>query len=272
MPNGSSLAAGAAPQPSLSLFGTVGVPLTVVAAIAVLLIGVLALRSRQKKKARAAAAARLAAARTEVVSMPELRGAAKPAAEQTAHRTPPALQTRKVDPARRFAEPRTEVRRTQDVAWPSTGEWRAVTAPASNGANGTNGTDSRQIAARLGGATPERPVRRNSAQRTEMMPQRNGATRVNGGNGATRVNGAGDPNLATRLNGAVERGEATPVNGAARARPGEQNGQPRVAQQRNGNGQRVPRPATVPQRGPQPTNGHEPAQDPGWPAEPDWPN
>ncbi len=138
MPNGSSLAAGAAQQPSLSLFGTVGMPLTVVAAIAVVLIAILAVRSRQKRKARAAAAARLAAAKTEVVSMAGLRGAATSGAQSAAHRTPPAMQTRKVDPARRFAEPRTETtRRGQDVAWPSTGEWRAVTAqPTGNGTKG----------------------------------------------------------------------------------------------------------------------------------------
>jgi hypothetical protein len=256
------------------MFGTVGVPLTIVAGLAVVAIAILAVRSRQKKKARAAAAARLSAARTEQVSMAELRGSQRPKAESTVRRTPPPMETRKVDPARRFAEPRTETRRDQEFAWPSTGEWRAVAEPAANGTNGTNGNndaDSRRIAARLGGPpeqTPTRvngaaprprtaPARTNGVQRTEVLPQR--APQPNGTTQRPAPNGNGRP-AANGTNGASERYE-----------------QARMAQQRAAaapqrNGQRVQRPATVPQRGPQPPQDHEAAQEPGWPAEPDWPN
>lgn len=348
MPNGSSLAAGA-PQPSLSLFGTVGVPITIAAAVAVVLIGILAVRSRQKKKARAAAAARLAAAQTVQVSMAELREeskSARPSSEPAPRRTPPATETRKVSPARRFAEPRSEPRR--DHAWPSTGEWRAVAEPAANGTNGDSDPDSGRIAARLGG-----PPGRNGAVRTNGTPAERtrvtGAapTRTNGApaernNGATRANGvpAERNGAAARANGVpAERNGATPTNGApaerngairtngvpaerngaaSRGVPAERNGAvPRTngapadhparvngtsvngtsatringpartsgtdAQQRNGApaqraverplrpSQRLPRQATVPQRGPQPVNEGENRQEPGWPAEPDWP-
>jgi hypothetical protein len=279
MSNGSSLAAGAIQQPSLSMFGTVGVPITIVAAVGVVLIGILAVRSRQKKKARAAAAARLAAAQTVQVSMAELRDSERPrtSVESSVRRTPPATETRKVSPARRFAEPRAEAR-SEPAAWPSTGEWRAVTAQPQ--VNGANGADSQRIAARLNGAAPARD---GSATRVNGAPaERNGTpTRVNGtattranGTGATRVNGTSLP-----VNGTPRRDPATPRNGAAPPNGAQRS---EVVPQRNGapaqptgeqrTGQRIPRPATVPQRGPRPTNGHEVAQDPGWPAEPDWPS
>lgn len=58
------------PQTSMSTFGNVGLPLTVLAAIGLLLIGLLYLRREKAKKARAAAAARVASAETVRVALP----------------------------------------------------------------------------------------------------------------------------------------------------------------------------------------------------------
>jgi D-alanyl-D-alanine carboxypeptidase (penicillin-binding protein 5/6) len=58
------------PQTSMSTFGNVGLPLTVLAAIVLVLIGFLYLRREKAKKARAAAAARVASAETVRVALP----------------------------------------------------------------------------------------------------------------------------------------------------------------------------------------------------------
>jgi hypothetical protein len=67
------------PTTSMTTFGNVGLPLTILAAVALVLIGVLYLRRQKAKKARAAAAARVAAAETVRVALPaDLATATKP--------------------------------------------------------------------------------------------------------------------------------------------------------------------------------------------------
>lgn len=61
-----------APQGPLSAFGNVGLPLTILAALAAIMIGLMYLRRQQAKKARAAAAARVASAETVRVALPNL--------------------------------------------------------------------------------------------------------------------------------------------------------------------------------------------------------
>jgi hypothetical protein len=62
------------PQTSMSAFGNVGLPLTILAALAVALIAMLYLKRQRAKKARAVAAARVASAETVRVPIPvELR-------------------------------------------------------------------------------------------------------------------------------------------------------------------------------------------------------
>lgn len=63
------------PQSTMSAFGNVGLPLTILAALALVLIGLLYLRRQKAKKERAAAAARTASAETVRVAMPRNLGA-----------------------------------------------------------------------------------------------------------------------------------------------------------------------------------------------------
>jgi D-alanyl-D-alanine carboxypeptidase len=59
-----------APQGSMSTFGNVGLPLTILAAVGLVLIGLLYLKRQKAKKARAVAAARVASAETIRVALP----------------------------------------------------------------------------------------------------------------------------------------------------------------------------------------------------------
>ena len=59
-----------APQGPLSAFGNVGLPLTILAVLAVILIGLMYMRRQKAKKVRAAAAARVASAETVRVALP----------------------------------------------------------------------------------------------------------------------------------------------------------------------------------------------------------
>jgi D-alanyl-D-alanine carboxypeptidase len=58
------------PQSSISAFGNVGLPLTVLAGVAIVLIGMLYLKRQKAKRARAVAAARVASAETVRVALP----------------------------------------------------------------------------------------------------------------------------------------------------------------------------------------------------------
>jgi D-alanyl-D-alanine carboxypeptidase (penicillin-binding protein 5/6) len=69
------------PTTTMSTFGNVGLPLTILAALALVLIGILYMRRQKAKKARAAAAARVAQAETVRVALPaDLTGRTKPKA------------------------------------------------------------------------------------------------------------------------------------------------------------------------------------------------
>ncbi|HVV23353.1 MAG TPA: peptidase M15 [Pseudonocardiaceae bacterium] len=69
----------AVPTTSMTTFGNVGLPLTILAAIALVLIGLLYLRRQKARKARAAAAARVASAETVRVAVPpDLAARARP--------------------------------------------------------------------------------------------------------------------------------------------------------------------------------------------------
>jgi len=58
------------PQGSISAFGNVGLPLTILAGVALVLIGMLYLKRQKAKRARAMAAARAASAETIRVALP----------------------------------------------------------------------------------------------------------------------------------------------------------------------------------------------------------
>ncbi|HEX5118333.1 MAG TPA: serine hydrolase [Pseudonocardiaceae bacterium] len=94
------------PQGQLSAFGNVGLPLTLLAALAVVLIGLLYLKRQRAKKARAAAAARVASAETVRVALPPDLGRTtrtrRPGAEHTtngATRAMPGATQRQRPPA-----------------------------------------------------------------------------------------------------------------------------------------------------------------------------
>jgi D-alanyl-D-alanine carboxypeptidase (penicillin-binding protein 5/6) len=82
------------PQPTMTAFGNVGLPLTILAVLALVLIGLLYLRRQKARKERAAAAARVAAAETVRVKVPpELRGRQRSASEATTRSLPRTAPT-----------------------------------------------------------------------------------------------------------------------------------------------------------------------------------
>jgi D-alanyl-D-alanine carboxypeptidase (penicillin-binding protein 5/6) len=73
------------PTTSMSTFGNVGLPLTILAAIGLVVIGLMYMRRQKARKARAAAAARVASAETVRVAVPpDLAALAKPARDDDA--------------------------------------------------------------------------------------------------------------------------------------------------------------------------------------------
>lgn len=85
------------PQSTMSAFGNVGLPLTILAALALLLIGLLYMRRQKAKKERAAAAARVASAETVRVALPRdlagPRSTADDDATQAFRQRPPTAPT-----------------------------------------------------------------------------------------------------------------------------------------------------------------------------------
>lgn len=77
------------PQGQLSTFGNVGLPLTILAALAVVLIGFMYLRRQKAKKERAAAAARVAAAETVRVQVPPELRSRRPSGDDAMTRSMP---------------------------------------------------------------------------------------------------------------------------------------------------------------------------------------
>lgn len=294
MPEGSLLAAVAKPQATLSLFGSIGLPLTIVAGVAVVAILVLALRGRRAKKARAAASARQAAAQTVRAELPVARAGGprtqqlRPTGPQRSLAAADAEQTT-VIPRERPAGRRPVPAQEAD-GWP-TSSGAALTAAVTNGAtvrngasvsNGalaTNGVPARNVAptrnglpatngaaARNGLPVPSGPAARNGTPTTNGAPVRNGApTR----NGLPATNGAATRNGVPVANGAATRNDVPASNGGT-VRNGASNG----TSARN-LPPRAPRPAAVPQRTALPSVDDReapPLQDPGWPSEPDWPS
>jgi len=136
------------PQTSLSTFGNVGLPLTILAVLAMGVISMMYLRRQRAKKARAVAAARVATAETVRVPIPvELRqrwaarnntmNGSQPTQAMPNTAPPPAARQRPVNgrPATRRAvpgTPRTGVPRppatprpatTPNPEWPTGPEW-----------------------------------------------------------------------------------------------------------------------------------------------------
>lgn len=82
------------PQPAMTAFGNVGLPLTILAILALVLIGLLYLRRQKARKERAAAAARIASAETVRVTVPpDLRGRQRSASEATTRSLPHTAPT-----------------------------------------------------------------------------------------------------------------------------------------------------------------------------------
>jgi D-alanyl-D-alanine carboxypeptidase (penicillin-binding protein 5/6) len=85
------------PQGAMTAFGNVGLPLTLLAAVAVVLIGLLFLRRQRAKKVRAVAAAKVAAAETVRVALPPDLGRTtrtpRPAVDGATHTMPPTAPT-----------------------------------------------------------------------------------------------------------------------------------------------------------------------------------
>ncbi len=123
------------PQTSLSTFGNVGLPLTILAALAVALIGMLYLKRQRAKKARAVAAARVASAETVRVPIPvELRArwnARNGAMNGAAQAMPPQAVRQQVNghpPTRRaptpgVPRPQAAQRPATTPEWPTGPEW-----------------------------------------------------------------------------------------------------------------------------------------------------
>jgi D-alanyl-D-alanine carboxypeptidase len=86
------------PQNTVSAFGNVGLPLTILAAVAVVLIGLLYLKRQRAKKARAVAAARAAAAETVRVPFPPELRARRPVDAQATRSMPKTGPTQTARP------------------------------------------------------------------------------------------------------------------------------------------------------------------------------
>jgi D-alanyl-D-alanine carboxypeptidase (penicillin-binding protein 5/6) len=111
------------PQDSMSTFGNVGLPLTILAAIALALIAMLYLRRQKAKKARAMAAARMASAETVRVALPpELTKRARSTANDEITQSLPATSPTPT------ARPRSVAPRTTQ-AMPTTGSQRMSSVP-----------------------------------------------------------------------------------------------------------------------------------------------
>jgi D-alanyl-D-alanine carboxypeptidase (penicillin-binding protein 5/6) len=114
------------PQDSMSTFGNVGLPLTILAALGLVLIGMLYVRRQKAKKARAAAAARVASAETVRVALPpELTKRARSSATEEITQSLPATsptptaRPRPVTPRTTQAPPTNGSQRTSSIPRPS---------------------------------------------------------------------------------------------------------------------------------------------------------
>ncbi len=114
------------PQNTMSAFGNVGLPLTILAAVALVLIALLFLRRQKAKKVRAAAAARVAAAETVRVPFPPELRSRRSSGEETTRSMPKTAPT----PTARSRPPIPgQATRTQAMPGHQSGRTQAVPRP-----------------------------------------------------------------------------------------------------------------------------------------------
>jgi D-alanyl-D-alanine carboxypeptidase (penicillin-binding protein 5/6) len=220
-----------APQTSMSTFGNVGLPLTILAAFVVLVGVVLYLRRQRAKKARAARAAKVAAAETVRVQIPADLAAKKPATVGS--------------PAGSGAPTET----IPPTAPTPTARQRPVGPPQGGSPSQQSGSHQQVGAAQVGG------------QPVGGQPGANGQNgQGQGQNGAPVAPGQGGRTQAMPPASApIPAARPAPRNGAAAPRP--------VAAPRPSPAQRPPAAAPRPSNPPQ----QRPGSTPEWPTGPEWP-